>query len=346
MLFARGRAQGLIDGLISDDGRDLRPFISSGGHPRFSCGVVDMKVSESPSTVGTSEDRLDLTTVAVGLAELGARGLRVSLGRSVPGEVLFDVGLGAAVVGGETASRAAGLLGNFAPPRLLHAVRLPRLPRVPSLWRRLRVIEELQQRGREERLEDGASVRDLLDRLATTIIEEVLRHVDVAALVQQYVDLEAIIAGVDLDAVVDTVDVDRVAGRLDVDAVLDRVDLTAVVRDRVDLDAIVDSVDIDAVAARLDLDAIIQRLDLPALAQRVIDDIDLPGIIRESSGSMASEAVQGVRMHSIEADDAVAHTLDRLLRHRHSVPAATAPLVTMASEAGADEALVSPRPSP
>jgi hypothetical protein len=124
--------------------------------------------------------------------------------------------------------------------------------------------------------------------------------------------------------------------------------------ERVDLDAVVQAVDLDAVAARIDLDKIIERLDLPTLAQGVIDDIDLPGIIRESSGSMASEAVQGVRMHSIEADDAVAHTLDRFLRHRRHAPApapAPAPATEPPSPTTQDapppsEAPAAPHPTP
>jgi hypothetical protein len=313
-----------------------------------------MDVSEDPGRPGRPEERIDLVSVAVGLAELGSRGLRVSLGRSLPGEALVDVGLGATAVGRERASRAAGLIGGLGPPRVFRSSKPPRtVPQAPS-QRRTSLVEELRQRGRQERLADGASVQDLLGQIATKIIEQVLRHVDVAALVQQNVDLESIIAGLDLDKVADAVDVDRVAGRLDVDAVLDRVDLTGVVRERVDLDAVVQAVDLDAVAARIDLDKIIERLDLPTLAQGVIDDIDLPGIIRESSGSMASEAVQGVRMHSIEADDAVAHTLDRFLRHRRHAPApapAPAPATEPPSPTTQDapppsEAPAAPHPTP
>ncbi len=81
----------------------------------------------------------------------------------------------------------------------------------------------------------------------------------------------------------------------------------------IDLDAVVARVDIDAVAARLDLDPIVDRLDLPKLARQVIDDIDLPEIIRESTGAMRSEAVVGLRIQSIEADQRVNRIVDRLL---------------------------------
>jgi hypothetical protein len=108
-------------------------------------------------------------------------------------------------------------------------------------------------------------------------------------------------------------------------AVLDRLDLTALVRDRVALDVIVAAVDIDAVAARvdvdgiarrIDLDAIIDRIDLVDLTNRVIDGIDLPEIIRESTGSVSGEIVRGVRMQGIEADQAVTSLVGRLFRRR------------------------------
>jgi hypothetical protein len=114
-----------------------------------------------------------------------------------------------------------------------------------------------------------------------------------------------------------------------VDAVLDRIDLTDVVLERValgpivdqimaeiDLDAIVARVDIDAIAARLDIDAVIDRIDLATIAREVIDDVDLPQIIRDSTGAMTSEAVIGVRMQGIEADERVGRIIDKILLRR------------------------------
>jgi hypothetical protein len=87
---------------------------------------------------------------------------------------------------------------------------------------------------------------------------------------------------------------------------------------RVDLGPIVDRVDVDRVAERIDLDAVIARLDLAELARTVIEEIDLPEIIRESSGSMASETVRGVRIQGIEADAAVSRAVDRILLRRRA----------------------------
>ena len=83
----------------------------------------------------------------------------------------------------------------------------------------------------------------------------------------------------------------------------------------------------DAVFQRLDLDAIIHRVDLVAVVDEVIAGVDLPAIIRESTGTMASETVRGVRMTGITADDAISRTLRRPLfrRARPAPPAGPAP---------------------
>jgi hypothetical protein len=86
------------------------------------------------------------------------------------------------------------------------------------------------------------------------------------------------------------------------------------------LAAIVDRVDVDAIAQRVDVSAIVDRIDLVALTEQVIDEINLPEIIRESTGSMASDTIQGVRMQGIAGDEAVTRLVDRLLARRHRRP--------------------------
>jgi hypothetical protein len=46
----------------------------------------------------------------------------------------------------------------------------------------------------------------------------------------------------------------------------------------------------------------------------VIDEIDLPAIVRESSGAMASESIQTVRVQGMNADRLVSRIVDRVLR--------------------------------
>ncbi|HYO02670.1 MAG TPA: hypothetical protein VET27_12665 [Mycobacterium sp.] len=86
--------------------------------------------------------------------------------------------------------------------------------------------------------------------------------------------------------------------------VLDEIDLTALVRERVD---------VDAIAAEIDIDAIIARIDLIGLANEIIDGVDLPAIIRESTNSVTAEVMTDVRTQGHRADDAVAGFVDRML---------------------------------
>ena len=125
-------------------------------------------------------------------------------------------------------------------------------------------------------------------------------------------------------------------------AVLDRVDLTAIVLSRVDvdeiaasldLDAVAARIDVDAIAARLDVEAVLNRLDLDAIASDVLDSIDLPEIIRLSTGSMASETVVDVRLQGIEADEAVNRFVDRILRRRRRNTEALPPADSSTSDA-------------
>ena len=161
-----------------------------------------------------------------------------------------------------------------------------------------------------------------LDRLAAALdVDAVVARVDLAAVVDR-IDVEAIAAGLDLDALVekvdiarvlDRVDLDDVVGRVDLDRAVDRVDIARVL-DRVDLDGVVARVDLDRAVDRVDLDRVIARADVLQLVRWVVQEIDLPALIRTSSGSVAAEMVRGVRDQSADADRAVDRVVDRLLR--------------------------------
>jgi hypothetical protein len=155
---------------------------------------------------------------------------------------------------------------------------------------------------------DGAVARvDLDGAVARVDVDAVVRRVAIDQILDR-VDIDAIVAGVDLEAIIARVDIDGIVAGVDLDAIVERIDL----------DEIAARLDVDAVVARADLDAVIARLDLARIAQEVIEEIDLPAIIRDSTGSMASETVRGVRMTGISADDAVARVVDRaLFRRRH-----------------------------
>lgn len=100
--------------------------------------------------------------------------------------------------------------------------------------------------------------------------------------------------------------------------ITDHVDLTPLVKQVVDLDALIGDVD---------LNAAVERVDLVKIVESVIAEIDLPEIIRESTGSVASSTLRGVRMQGISADEAVTRVVDRL-RPRNHRTAATVPVAT------------------
>jgi hypothetical protein len=60
------------------------------------------------------------------------------------------------------------------------------------------------------------------------------------------------------------------------------------------------------------MDAVLKRIDLAGLAEGVIAEVDLAEIIRQSTGSVASDTVRGVRMQSISGDEAVGRAVGRL----------------------------------
>jgi hypothetical protein len=180
-----------------------------------------------------------------------------------------------------------------------------------------------------------------LDHLVNVAIAEVVRRVevepvldtlDLTEIVLQRVDLDAVVRTVithvdedEIATVVSKVDVDAIAGTLDIDRLLDRMDLTALVVNRVDLvkvvDAVLDQMDLTTIVLnRVDLvkvvDAVLDQMDLIAVANEIIEGVDLPEIIRESTGSMASETVKGVRMQGIGADQAVDRAVSRLRLRR------------------------------
>jgi len=284
--------------------------------------------------------------------EHGARSRRPPAGGSTavspPGAavVLVDAVLGLGLILADRARQVAQAVEpRVRPLSLLLAVPV-------GLGRSIaeqRWVAGLVEAGTLGRWQATENLRLLAHRAVPQLVDAALRLVDLTDVVRRNVDLDAIVddvdvdavvARVDLDAVVDRIDVDAIVSRVDLDAIVDRIDVDAIVA-RVDLDAIVDRIDIDAVAARIDIaaildrvdvdsvvgradmDAIIARIDLIDLAEDVVEGIDLPGIIRSSTGSMASEGVREVRRQGISADERVAHLVDRLLHRPDRIPGST-----------------------
>jgi hypothetical protein len=94
---------------------------------------------------------------------------------------------------------------------------------------------------------------------------------------------------------------------------LEPLDLTKLVKERVDLNEVVASVDLDDLLA---------RIDVAGLAEGVIAEVDLAEIIRQSTGSVTSDTVRGVRMQGVAGDEAIGRAVGRIrLRFGRKVPA-------------------------
>src|SRR6478736_5093392 len=269
---------------------------------------------------------------------------------------LAELVLGLAAVGVETVGR---VVEAIRPPTLVTAVvKAPLTAALSDLGSKLRradFSQELLRRGHSRRGELGRRVEVTAQRVAAAVVEAVLDVVDLTDIVVDHVDLDAVVSTVDLDRAVSRVDIDAIVARVDLDRAVSRVDIGAVIERldidgivarvdldravsgvdidaivgrvdidaiaaRIDLDAILDRVDVNAVAQRLDLDAVVGRLDLIGLAEYVVEEIDLPGIIQSSSGAMASEGMREVRWQGVGADERVAHVVDRMLRRRPRAP--------------------------
>jgi len=304
-----------------------------------------MSLLAAGSPDSTATDPVHPANLLIGLAAKAVSWLDAANGgvgaAQVP--VAVDAALGATQVTIESLSDAARRAYRLSSPVLSF---LARPPLVPLAYQPATIAEDLARRGRRYRDSCEPSAATVSALLARRLVNEVLDCLDLTAVVLDRVDLDAIIASVDieavvrrmdltrlvldlvdLEAIVRSVDLDAIIASVDIEAVVRRLDLTRLVLDLVDLDAIVATVDIEAILARVDVNGvaervditpIIDRIDLVGLASYVIDEIDLPGVIRESTSGVASEAVRGVRMQSIDADQAVQRTIDRMLLRRRA----------------------------
>jgi hypothetical protein len=277
---------------VIDLGARARERSRPEGPPPGSPGILEGALL---ITVGLTTAAIEAVTRSV-MSALGetlppARSDDVEEGRatqdaaSETAAMLAGATLGLAVEACRTVTRAVAALDRALKPMSLVAS----IPFVDRAAQRLeRAADGMNDTWRGDRTESMAIAEAFADALVPDLVEAMVAHLNLTDLVLERVDLDEVVARVDLDAVVD----------------------------RIDPAAIVDRLDLDAVAARIDVEKILERLDLVAIAEGVIDELDLSAIIRESTETMATETVGGVRAQSVRADRLVAHVLDRALFRR------------------------------
>jgi hypothetical protein len=103
-------------------------------------------------------------------------------------------------------------------------------------------------------------------------------------------------------------------------AIVDRIDLKPIVERAISelnlTNIVLQNVDVDAIVASADLDPILDRLPLADLAEYVVNQIDLPAIIRSSTGGIAVDALSNARVGAMAADQMLARATDAILLKR------------------------------
>jgi hypothetical protein len=92
-----------------------------------------------------------------------------------------------------------------------------------------------------------------------------------------------------------------------VNAVVSRVDINEIVKDHVDVNEIV---------AQAELTPILDRVPMTEIADYVIEEIDLPSLIRESTGGVADGLLSTLRFQAIQTDNFVSGIVDRVFFRR------------------------------
>lgn len=251
------------------------------------------------------------TALADALRSTMPRDDEEATGPKDPAATLAGAGLGAAVTAAEAAANAARQVADTIGPALTWLVE-PRFAKDAGEMAAgaARVLDGQWKASRAEMVEAASS---FLGALVPEIAQGVADQVDLTAIVRDRVDVNAIVDDVDIESILERVDLDALVDRIDVDAIVRKVDMEQLARS-FPVETIVDRVDVGRVIARTDLVSIVDRLDLSEIAEEVIDDVDLPRLIRESSGAMASETVQTVRVQGMNADRLVSHVVDKVLR--------------------------------
>jgi hypothetical protein len=320
---------------VTPSGPDLPPA----RHQAPVADVVDLRLPPPPDRISASElaaaTRAVLTVAAAlarylvtvnGRAPLAAA-QRLGRGRHRLPQVVVGRAVRALSSAGQVAAEVAGALADVLLPTLAREA-LSRVD-VTALVLEFVDIDRLAAALDVDAVVARVDLDAVVDRIDVAAIaagldlDALVEKVDIARVLNR-VDLDDVVARVDLDRAVDRVDIARILGRVDLDDVVARVDLDravdrvdiARILGRVDLDDVVARVDLDRAVDRVDIDRIIARADVLALARWVVEEIDLPAVIRSSSSSVAAEMVRGVRDQSADADRAVERVVDRLLR-RH-----------------------------
>jgi hypothetical protein len=306
---------------------DQRPPSPDDGRATPSNAVVPWTRPEPPA-IGVTGLLRRATDLGLGAASIAASAAVDAIERFVPGEpveageVAPAPGVVRLVPG---ALMGAGLVAQRrmldVSARVEHAVAqvAGTLARAPFVGAPVRATEEYLGRwsdlGEVEQARNRALVAEFVRRLAPELATAVIAQLDMDALMGQ-LPIDAIVARVDIDALLDRVDVEGIIERVDVEKIIDRVDVEKII-DRVDVEKIIERVDVNAIVGRVDVNGIMGQVDIAPMAQDIIATVDIGAIVRQSTGSITGDAVDGGRLTAMRLDGFIDRVADRILfRHK------------------------------
>jgi hypothetical protein len=212
--------------------------------------------------------------------------------------LLAAASLGVAVEAARLALRAADLAAELV---------LPVMRAMATRGPAGRIVERMSGVWGDAEWDALRRSRRVAEGTLPSLVDAMLDQLDFTEIVVRRLDVNAVVDQVDLDRLMTRIDLDGIVGRLDVDRIADRIDVNK----------IAERIDVDAILERVDLDDVVERLNPVALAQRVIEEIDLATIIRESTGTLTEETLDGIRVRSMDADTSLARLVSKLgLRRR------------------------------
>jgi hypothetical protein len=98
---------------------------------------------------------------------------------------------------------------------------------------------------------------------------------------------------------------------------LARVDVENII-ERVDVERIIERVDVNAIVGRVDVQAIMGRVDIAPMADEIISEVDIGAIVRQSTGSITGDAVDGGRLTAMRIDGFIDRVVDKVLLRRRA----------------------------
>jgi hypothetical protein len=242
-----------------------------------------------------------------------------------------DLGMGAASIGVEAMLDAVerfrpnGSSERHREPTVLREMARAATGMVLVAEARAVNVAEAMELGAQRAVEVGSQmpiVRDALVGFSSFLgrwsaradVEQARRRAETTDFVARMIPavVDALIERINIGAVMERVPLGEILGAVDIDAILDQVDLNQVLT-HVDVDGLIQRVDLDSLMTRVDVAALLDRIDLSSIVGEVLDEVDIGSIVRESTGSITGDAVDGARVTAMRVDTFVGRVADRIL---------------------------------